>query len=175
MAAEAAEMLVRAARPTASSTFSGYRYVSAGDLGSVGRVRGRLDRRESGRRTSGERERENGRGSIGSEARENHQGALQPRNAHLKSAEAAVSSPQLPLALAATGPRGARLCTRARLSWYLQARAAVHLAWYMCVHCLSTYADSEWPWAPLRRTAVVRRSARVPVSVCSPLPRVPET
>lgn len=61
MAAEAAEMLVRAARPTASSTFSGYRYVPAGDLGSTGPGGGRLDRwgeLEKGQRREGERERE---------------------------------------------------------------------------------------------------------------------
>ena len=74
-------MLVRAARPTASSTFSGYRYVPAGDLGSAGLGRGRLNRRESesGRRNRRERERGSGRGIICSEAREEHQGALRLR------------------------------------------------------------------------------------------------
>jgi hypothetical protein len=57
VAAEAAEMLVRAARPTASSTFSGYRYVPAGDTGSVGPGGERLDWRES-MRGIGEGERE---------------------------------------------------------------------------------------------------------------------
>lgn len=79
VAAEAAEMLVRAARPTASSTFSGYRYVPAGDLGSVGQGEGRLDRRKSERKIWGKRERESGRGSTGSKAREEHQGALRLR------------------------------------------------------------------------------------------------
>nr|XP_034360984.1 sperm motility kinase 3A-like [Arvicanthis niloticus] len=44
VAAEAAEMLVRAARPIASSTFSGYRYVLVGDTGFPGLGGYRLNR-----------------------------------------------------------------------------------------------------------------------------------
>lgn len=168
-------MLVRAARPTASSTFSGYRYVPAGDLGWAGRGRGRLDPSESGRRIRRERERKREREHLlarrGSSTRGRCGSVL--RDGRPKSAAARTSSPQLPLAPAAPGPRGARLCTRARLCWYSQARAVVHLARYMCVHRLGTCADSGWPWVPLRRPAAVRRNARAPVRLCSPLPTCP--
>lgn len=167
-------MLVRAARPTASSTFSGYRYVPAGDLGSAGRGRGRLDRRESGSRIRREGE-EAGEGESVARRGRSTRGRCGSvlRGTHPKSASARTSSPQLPLAPAAPGPRGARLCTRARLCRYLQARAVVHLVRYMCVHRLRTCADSGWLWAPLRWPAAVRRKARVPVRLCSPLPTCP--
>ncbi|XDB64258.1 hypothetical protein AB1E18_017572 [Capra hircus] len=114
VAAEAAEMLVRAARPTASSTFSGYRYVPAGNLGPAGVPgEGTVSRRKSGRRRirgERERERESGRGRSRSEAREEHQGALRlrARGAPPKSAEARASSPQLPLSARQRLARGAR-------------------------------------------------------------------
>ncbi|CAN0485889.1 unnamed protein product [Rangifer tarandus platyrhynchus] len=113
VAAEAAEMLVRAARPTASSTFSGYRYVPEGNLGPAGVLgEGTVGRRKSGRRIRGEREREreSGRGRSRSKAREEHQGALRlrARGAPPKSPEAGASSPQLPPGARQRLARGAR-------------------------------------------------------------------
>lgn len=164
-------MLVRAARPTASSTFLGYRYVPEGDQGSLGRGGGRLDRRESGRGIRLERERESGREPSG-EVQEGHQGALRLRAPRRlpRNVEASWSSPQLPPAPAASVPRGARQGTRARPCWYLQVRRAVHLPPFMRVHHLRTCEDSGWPWAPLQQSEEVRRKARVPMSVCGPLP-----
>lgn len=75
---------VRAARPTASSTFSGYRYVPAGNLGFPPGFRekeqsagGRAG--EEGLWREGARERKR-RARGRSEAREEHQGAAAPRS-----------------------------------------------------------------------------------------------
>lgn len=100
-------MLVRAARPTASSTFCGYRYVPAGDSGSVGPGGERLDRRESGRgiRREGARKRER---EPSSEARKEHQGALRLRTPRCspKGCQGRCEFAQLPPAPIAARPEG---------------------------------------------------------------------
>lgn len=170
-------MLVRAARPTASSTFSGYRYVPTGNLGPAGVPgEGTVGRRKSGRRRirgERERERESGRGRSRSESLGEHQGALRlrARGAPPKSAEArAEFAPTSPRRQAAPGPRGARLSTRARRRWYLLAGAAVHLARSMCGHWRRTCVDTDGLGPLYCGLAEVRRNARVPVRVRGPLP-----
>lgn len=170
-------MLVRAARPTASSTFSGYRYVPAGNLGPAGVPgEGTVSRRKSGRRRiRGERERERKReraqqergsgGAPGGAAAPRSRGSAEERRGPR---EFAPTSPQRQ---AAPGPRGARLSTRARRRWYLLAGAAVHLARSMCRHWWRTRVWTPDGLGPLYcGLAEVRRNARVPVRVRGPLP-----
>lgn len=174
MAAEAAEMLVRAARPTASSTFSGYRYVPAGDSGLAGWGGGRLDPSESGRWIRRGREKAGEGVSIARRERSTRGrcGTAVLTHRALRSVRVLPNFPRL----WQCPPQGARLCTRARLCWYLQARAPVYLARCICVQRLSPCADSGWPLAPLRRPVVMRRNARMPVSEWIPTcPRAPKT
>lgn len=157
VAAEAAEMLVHAARPTASSTFSGYRYAPEGAVGWLSREEGAWLAGRAGEGSG--RGRGSGRGSPGARLGRSTRGRCGSAlgGAHPKNAQAGATWLQLPRVLAAPSPRGAR----ARRCWC--CRHARLCTWRATCVC------TAWPWAPLRRLVGVRRKARVSVSVCSPL------